>query len=56
MVSFHRQTINDEFPEDDEASKNKQYTESIHTVSTVCSHCQFKLSKPMVNEKKNKKF
>lgn len=54
MVSFYRQSINDEFPEDDEASKNKQYTESIHTVSTVCSHCQFKLSMPMVNEKKMK--
>lgn len=35
MVSFHRQSIDDELPKDDEAGINKQYTESIHTVSTV---------------------
>lgn len=51
MVSFHRQSIDDEFPEDDEDSINKQYKESMHSVSTVCSYCTFRLYKPMVNNK-----
>lgn len=51
MISFHRQSIDDEFSEDDEDSINKQYKESMHSISTVCSCYSFRLYKPMVNNK-----
>jgi len=49
MVSFHRQSIDDEFPEGEDDSINRQYKELMHSVSTVCSFCTYRISK--VNDK-----